>query len=49
MVTGALGMKSHMTREESTKEREKLKEARGKNSLLLLVIKTILSVLVHFY
>ena len=30
MVTGALGVKSHMTREERSKEREKLKEARGK-------------------
>ena len=30
MVTGALGVKSHMTQEERSKEREKLKEARGK-------------------
>lgn len=30
MVTGALGMRSKMTREERVKEREKLKEAKSK-------------------
>lgn len=31
LVTGALGMRSKMTREERVKEREKLKEAKGKS------------------
>lgn len=32
MVTGALGIKSKMTREERAKEREKLKEAKSKST-----------------
>ena len=38
LVTGALGMRSKMTREERVKEREKLKEAKSETELALSII-----------
>ena len=35
LVTGALGMRSKMTREERVKEREKIKEAKSETKLAL--------------